>query len=213
MGGLAAIFWYQLGLTEHNWLGRGHTIGGYYRYYDRHSYALYANLPYLLAQKWGIIADITHNATVEPLQFDSGFQDVNVDRNAYLAFLQYWPIMRTSFSFGGGYLLETYQRRETGGTFPDSLDFTKYLVKFSIDQDFLDYHFHYLSGFNNQFNLETVLTEGDPTTFWKILNISRLYFRPNARGNIAFRLRAGISTNKVSPFVPFVIDRLSQCAW
>ncbi len=205
-GGINENFWYQLGLTEHNWMGRGHTIGGFYRYYDRHSFAIYTHLPYLVKQRWGLIADITHNATVEPLQFGADFINVNVDRNAYLGFIQFNPTMEMAFSFGGGYLLETYRQRESTDRFPDSLDFKKYLIKVGFDQQTLDYHLHYLSGFSNQLIVESVLTEGDPTTFWKVLNISRFYARPWPTGNLAFRLRTGISTNKVSPFVPFVID-------
>ena len=75
-----------------------------------------------------------------------------------------------------------------------------------MGNDYLNYNYQYVSGFANDLNLESVTTIGYDDFFYKILNISRLFFRLGGEGNLGFRLRLGISTNKDSPFVPFVLD-------
>ena len=44
-GGVSDNFWFQVGVLDYNLLGRGHTFGGYYRYYDRHSIAAFIKAP------------------------------------------------------------------------------------------------------------------------------------------------------------------------
>ena len=56
-GSIESSFWFQLGAVDYNWLGRGNTLGGYYRYYDRNSFETYLKSPYLFGPKWGLSAN------------------------------------------------------------------------------------------------------------------------------------------------------------
>ncbi|MEM7659864.1 MAG: outer membrane protein assembly factor, partial [Bacteroidota bacterium] len=58
----------------------------------------------------------------------------------------------------------------------------------------------------NDLLLESVLTFRYQDWFWKIQNQFRYYHRIGRKGNLATRVRLGISPDINSPFVPFVLD-------
>jgi outer membrane protein assembly factor BamA len=209
-GGVTNNFWFQVGAMDFHWLGLGHTLGGYYRYYDRHSMTVYLKAPYLFKQKWGLSFDIGKFSTIEPAYFSEGEADYNVDHWNFLGHAIYNYNINSRVEFGGGYLYELYDKNKIlSGKFapgPDQRDYHKVLVKFVLLHNTVDYYYQYLNGFSNELNLENVTTLGEYDLFWKILNISKLFIRTGKQGNLAFRLRVGISTNKDSPFVPFVLD-------
>ena len=209
-GGVTDNFWFQIGGMDYNWLGNGYTLGGYYRYYDRHSFTIYLKAPYLFDDHWGLSADLARFSTIEPAYFAEGVADYNVDHWNFITNTIYNFDLNNSVEFGGGYLYERYDKNEIrSGQFapgPDFRDYHKILAKFLLHSKYINYNYQYLKGFSNELNLENVTTAGDYDLFWKILNISKLFIRPNSTGNLAFRLRLGISTNKDSPFVPFVLD-------
>lgn len=209
-GGVTDNFWFQVGGFDYNWLGRGHTVGGYYRYYDRHSFEVALRMPYLIGRRWGGTTNVSKFSTIEPAYFEEGETDYNVDHWAFLAFGRYNFSSSAAIELGGGYLYERYEKN-TDRTGPDSPgpdfeDFNKYLIKFTLATDFINYYYHYLNGIDNKLFIENVTTEGESDLFWKALNIFKAFHRSGSRGNWAFRLRTGLATNKVSPFVPFVLD-------
>ncbi len=209
-GGVTDNFWFQLGGVDYNWLGKGNTLGGYYRYYDRHSFEFSLKMPYLLGRYWGFSTNLAKFSTIEPAYFETGATDYNVDHWGFLGFVRYNFSLFTTIEFGGGYLYERYEKNtsRTGAIAPgpDLLDFDKYLLKLTLTHNNIDYFYHYLNGFAGELNLETVKTVGEPALFWKVLNIYKFFFQSGQRGNLAFRLRTGIATNKNSPFVPFILD-------
>jgi outer membrane protein assembly factor BamA len=209
-GGVNENFWFQLGAVDYNWLGRGNTFGGYYRYYDRHSLEIFMKSPYLFGKHWGLSGNVARLSTIEPAYFTDGRTDYNVDHWAFVLMGRYNFSLRNAIEFGGGYLYERYEknldRSGSNAPGPDLVDFDKYLFKFQFINNYIDYYYQYLTGYSNELNLETVSTKGEEEFFWKFLIITKLFLRMGGDGNWAFRLRAGISTNKISPFVPFVLD-------
>jgi hypothetical protein len=167
-------------------------------------------MPYLFGKKWGFAPNIAKFSTIEPAYFAEGAADYNVDHWAFIAMGRYSFSQTTAVEFGGGYLYERYEKNEehTGPDTPgpNLVDFDKYLLKLLIRHHHINYFYHYLNGFSNDMNLEHVTTSGEDEPFWKVLNISKLFLRSGKRGNWAFRSRIGFSTNKESPFVPFVLD-------
>jgi outer membrane protein assembly factor BamA len=209
-GGVSDNFWFQVGALDYNLTGRGHTFGGYYRYYDRHSFALFLKAPFLFSRHWGIVADFAKFSTLEPAHFTGGVVNYKVDRWNFTSSFVYNFSIYNRIEFGGGYLMESYTRNDfpQGRILPVAAyrEFSKYLLQMMMGNDYLNYNYQYVSGFANDLNLESVTTIGYDDFFYKILNISRLFFRLGGEGNLGFRLRLGISTNKDSPFVPFVLD-------
>jgi hypothetical protein len=209
-GGVSDNFWYQVGAMDYNLLGRGYTLGGYYRYYDRHSFSVFLKAPHLFDKHWGASVDFAKFSTLEPAYFSGVVVDYRVDRWNFTTNIIYNFSIYNSFEFGGGYLLEHYSKndfqRDIFSLLPAFREFSKYLLKFMVRNDYINYNYQYMKGFANELNLESITTAGYNDFFWKILNISKIFFRPFVHGNFAFRLRLGVSTNKDSPFVPFVLD-------
>lgn len=209
-GGVRGNFWFQVGAHDFNWLGQGNTLGGYYRYYDRHSFEGYLKFPHINGTRWGISLSGNRLATIEPALIESQYVSFNTDRWSAIALGRYALSQHLWLEFGGGYIYERYEknlnRSEANAPGPELAEFNKYLLKSVFTVDRVDYFFQYLSGFSNELTVETVLTKGEDDAFWKILNIGKYYARLGERGNTAFRFRSGLSQNKDSPFVPFVLD-------
>ncbi|MCH8125350.1 hypothetical protein IIC38_05245 [candidate division KSB1 bacterium] len=209
-GSIESSFWFQLGAVDYNWLGRGNTLGGYYRYYDRNSFETYLKSPYLFGPKWGLSAYFNLLATTEPAYFSSGTTYYNTDRWTAIILGRHSFSRKFVLQAGGGYLVEKYikntQRNEPSSPGPVRAEFKKYLAKIAFSINHINYYYHYLSGFLSEFNVETIKTHGESKLFWKVENILRYYNRVGSKGNAAIRLRTGIAENTETPFVPFVLD-------
>jgi hypothetical protein len=202
-GGIQGNGWIQVGGQDFNWLGRGQTLGGYYRYDQRHSFDLHHRAP-LLWGPWGLSAGVSRSATVENAPVLGVPQQVEVDRWAVTASGRYTRSPRLSFELGWGYLNERYAPQ--GQAVPAPAAYDKLLVKAVVSSDRIDYFFHYLDGPAGELTAEAVKTLDEPRIFWKLLGIGRYFRRLGSWGNLALRLRAGLSRNDDSPFVPFVLD-------
>lgn len=210
-GGITDNFWFQLGLNDYNWLGQGGYFGGYYQFYDRHTFKLFSLMPYLFGDRWGLSYVIGRQATLEPAYFSNGNIDFDVDRWEVTGFARY-EIYRNlstqnfwSLDIGGGYLNEIYvQPNDANLNFPRRTQFDKIFLKTSLGHQHLNYFFHHVDGNAQQSTVEYVQTiDGD--AFWKWHNELRFFWHLG-RANPAVRILAGISTNTDSPFVPFVLD-------
>lgn len=209
-GGVSNNFWFQLGGADYNWRGEGNTLGGYYRYYDRHSFAFYSQLPYLFNRHWGLGFEAANFSTTEPAYFDDVVAVYDVDHRVLMGAVIFNPDFRNSITFSAGYLNEQYNKNPLenapGTPGPDDVSFDKMLYKLALQHHYIDYFGIRLNGFANATNIETVKTGGEKELFWKVLNVSRWFAHLGKKGNLAMRFRAGISTNKDSPFVPFLLD-------
>lgn len=210
LGGIRENFWFQLGAVDHNWLGRGNLIGGYYRYYDRHSVEVFQDAPHIRNSRWGLSSNLSRFSTIEPAYFETGSSSYNVDRWNIAVFGRCELFRGRFVQFGGGYLYERYEKN-TGKSGPnppgpDLETFHKYLLKLQLHQDRLNYFYQYLTGYSNILTLEIVAAKNEGFDFWKILNEAKWFASLSEINNLAIRLRSGISSNKDSPFVPFVLD-------
>jgi outer membrane protein insertion porin family len=164
----------------------------------------------LFNNHWGLSLDLAKFSTIEPAYFSEGVADYNLDHWNFLTLAIYNFSLNNRIEFGGGYLYERYDKNEArSGKFapgPDVRDYNKALAKILFNNNYIDYYYQYLQGYSSELNLESVSTLGEYDLFWKVLNISKLFIRTGTTGNLAFRLRLGVSTNKDSPFVPFVLD-------
>lgn len=210
LGGVTGNFWLQVGANEFNWLGQGNTLGGYYRYYDRHSFEAYLKIPHINGTRWGISVSGNRLATIEPTQIENQYVSFNTDRLSAIALGRYAFSQHFWLEFGGGTIFERYEKTltksEANAPGPELAEFNKYLLKSVFTLDRVNYFFQYLSGFTSELTVETVMTKDEDNAFWKILNIGKYYARLGERGNAAFRFRTGLSQNQDSPFVPFVLD-------
>lgn len=209
-GGIEGNTWFQIGLADYNWLGRGQTLGGYYRYYDRHSFELFLRSPYLFSNTWGLSTTLASFATTEPAYFETGATEYDVDRRSIGASVRYSLSPLIFANLGGSYLFERYEKN-TAESIPDApgpelAEFTKYLANATFTHDGIDYLGVFQSGIQQRLELEAVKTKDESDVFWKALYVGKLIQRIGLRGNTAIRMRCGLSKNKITVFVPFVLD-------
>ena len=210
-GGVKGNFWYQVGFNDTHWLGRGYQLSGFYQNIDRrHNGNLYLRAPFFRGGKLGFSASLLRYASTEPVYISD--QSVYFDyTNSSIALSGIYQINRTqSFELGGSYFTEDYQKdkRHDGEATrgPESFQQPKTLGKAIHRIDKINYHFFYLFGFENISNFQTVYNLDEQTLFHIFLNETRYFKRIKRKGNLAARLRIGVSTNTDSPFAPFVLD-------
>ncbi|MDN5203899.1 POTRA domain-containing protein [Fulvivirgaceae bacterium BMA10] len=205
-GGVKENFWFQVGALEFNWQGRGKTVGGFYRYDQRHSFQIFQQTPYINSSKWGYTLSFLKLSTIEPIYINTSSIDYEYD-NITAEFLpRYTFKFGHHLQFGTAYIREKYTplgMSEDAITVPIQ---NKMILKTVYTWQNLDYFFHYIEGLSNEFFVESVVNTSTTEFFWKIFNQTRYFKRIGKGGNLALRLRLGISKDNGSPFAPFVLD-------
>ncbi|MEQ9008786.1 MAG: POTRA domain-containing protein [Ekhidna sp.] len=207
-GGIEENFWIQLGASEVNLDGRGNKLTAYYQYYDRSSLAVHLTFDRIKQSDWGVNLNIIKWSTLEPLFFSDQTVEYEYDNYTIGTNLIRHFNFTDRVEFGAAFFTEDY-RKFTSGSIegaPDKVDKNKLLGKAIFVWNRVDYHFHYLEGFHNQLNLQTVHSLDTDPAFYIAFNDIKNFWRSGDRGNFASRLRLGLSTNEESPFAPFVLD-------
>jgi len=210
LGSIKDNFWFRLGATDVNWRGRGQTIGGFYQYYDRHSFSIYQQNPRAKMGNWGESISFQKHSTLEPLYFNEGPVAFNYDNYSAEILGNYWFNQRDRIDFGAAWMVEKYEKADS--TYIEYLgkntkfSFKKLLTKVIYKLDYINTKIERQKGFSSRFSLENVMTIGQKSLFWKIDNTSKFFVFLGERGNFATRSKIGISANVNSPFAPFVLD-------
>lgn len=202
---------YRLGVTEHNLFGRSLVLGGFYQKDIYDSYRLNFQAPYLFSNKLGISLTYQNFTSLEPVFFEQGAVDYKYNNISYEGLILYELDAKNRFKAGVNIFKEDYQYvpQENDINPPvSSLVEDKVLYKLIYQHDNVSYDYQYVSGFNNIFNFQYVVSEENvsSTDFLIAWNDLLYYKRIKTRGNFAARLRVGLSTNNDSPFAPFALD-------
>ncbi|MEO1255082.1 MAG: outer membrane protein assembly factor, partial [Bacteroidota bacterium] len=207
-GGIEENFWIQVGASEVNLAGRGNKLTTYYQYYDRSSFAAHLTFDRIRRSNWGVNINFIKWSTLEPLFFSERTIEYAYDNYTFGVNAIRHLNFTDRIEFGGAFFTEDYAKN-TPGSFegiPEQVSTMKILGKTIFVWNHINYHFFYLDGWHNQLNIETVQSlDGDPS-FYIAFNDIKKYWRNGTKGNIATRLRLGLSTNEESPFAPFVLD-------
>lgn len=210
-GRITDNYWYRLGAKDINWLGRGMHLSGYYQNIDsRHNFNLFLRAPYINGSKFGGSVSMTKYASIEPLYFHEGAVVYLYDNNSFALSGIYEIDYGHELEVGGSYFVESYQKAMDQSLEnppgPDDFKQPKLLLKARHVFNKVNYFYFYQWGFDNQTNLETVYNIDDQNYFFLFLNDTRFFKRVGGRGNLALRLRIGLSTNRNTPFAPFVVS-------
>jgi len=211
-GGIEGNVWFQLGVTDINWRGKGNQLSAYYQNSDRrHSGGVSYRVPRVGSSKWGYGVDLSHWASKEPLFFPNDVTvQYNYDFNNVGLTGIYQFDNRHRVEFGGSYFVESYSKLELANgeaqPGPDALSLPKALGRLLLVADHINYNSFLLSGFHIQSLFQNVHTFDDPAPFNSLILQGRYYKMLTPKINIATRLRFGVATNSDSPFAPFVID-------
>ncbi|WP_424962059.1 POTRA domain-containing protein [Ekhidna sp.] len=207
-GGIEENFWFQVGASEVNLRGKGNKLTMYYQYYDRSSFATHLTLDRIKQSQWGLNFNFIKWSTLEPLFFSNNVVEYEYDNYTLGIDAIHHFNFRDRIEFGSAFFIEDYQKY-TPGAFegaPENVNKHKILGKIRLIQNRVNHHFFYLNGGHNQLNLQTVQSLDNDPPFYIIFNDLKYFKRIGAYGNIASRLRLGLSSNEESPFAPFVLD-------
>ncbi|MEM6377536.1 MAG: hypothetical protein AAF705_04940 [Bacteroidota bacterium] len=210
-GGVRGNFWFQLGFTDANWLGKGIQLSSFYQVNDgRNNFNLYYRVPFISGSRWGASGSFFKYASIEPLFFGDNTVFYNYDNTSIGATGIYQIDRNHNIEFGGTFFVEEYEKnsRHQGEVTPgpDSRVEEKVLGKLMHRIGRINYHYYLLKGFDNIANGQAVFNFDDQSWFFIFLNDTRYFKRIGKKGNLASRLRLGISTNNDTPFAPFVLD-------
>ncbi|MEO9869328.1 POTRA domain-containing protein [Ekhidna sp.] len=207
-GGIEENFWVQVGASEANLGGKGNKLTAYYQYYDRNSFATHLTFDRIRQSQWGANVNLIKWSTLEPLFFSGQTVEYEYDNYTLGANVIRYLNFTDRIEFGGAFFTEDY-RKFTEGDFegaPEKVTKNKLLGKATFIWNRVNYHFFYLDGLHNQLNIQTVQSLDNDPAFYIAFNDVKYFKRSGKRGNLATRLRLGLSTNEESPFAPFVLD-------
>ena len=202
-------FAYQLGVKEFNLLGENKQIGGFYRNNGLHSFSVNYQDPFLFSATTGISITLQNLSSLEPLYFDDESADYQYKNSSIEALVLKRISPNHNINLGVIFFNEQYQYVEgyQATNTLRSLDELKLSFKGGFDYNTLKYYYQYVEGFRSLLNFQHVMPVDESnrklTIFW---NDFLYYKRIHQKGNLATRLRLGISSNNDSPFAPFALD-------
>ena len=209
-GGIKNNIWFQLGLIDFNWLGRGHQFLAYYQNTDnRHGGQIFYRIPYL-NRKWGMAFNLLQWRSLEPLYFSEGAVNYDYEnRNVGVTLIRNFNF-RKSLELGASFFQEKYKKSASqfidNPPGPTGLTLPKFSSKVEYIHNFINYNDIYLTGWSGRAIWQLVYNIDDQTVFNSLILQVRKFHQFGKNGNLAIRGRFGISTNNNTPFAPFVVD-------
>ncbi|MFV0248311.1 MAG: POTRA domain-containing protein [Tenacibaculum sp.] len=200
---------YKVGLNEYNFLGKHIALEGYYQRNVFNSYGLNFKAPMLFSKRIGLAFYHQNWISEEPLYFNSQSANYRYQNISFEALLLFKYNFKNNLDFGLNFFKEKYLylNGHISSDIPQRVDADKKLLKLVYTFDNLDYFYHYVSGFKNQFYGQYVTTETPFQDDFLIAWNDFFYFkRIGENGNWANRFRFGLSSNYEAPFAPFALD-------
>ncbi len=210
LGGIKENVWFQLGLIDFNWSGRGHQLLAFYQNTDnRHGGQIFYRVPYL-NRKWGLAFNLLQWRSLEPLYFSQGAVNYDYDNLNFGVTLIRNFSFRKSLEFGVSFFQEKYKKSNSqfldNPPGPSGLTLPKASSKIEYIHNLLNYNDIYLSGWSGRAIWQTVYNIDGQSWFNSLILQIRKFNKFGKKGNLAIRGRFGISTNNDTPFAPFVVD-------
>ncbi len=202
-------FSYRVGVTEYDLLGRNIALGAYYQNNGYDTYAINFRAPNLFSKEFGLAVNHQNWKSEEPLFFDGGSANYLYNNISTEVLGIYQISFKHQLTTGINFFQEkyTYLFGNISPDVPRFLNPKKTLFKLLYKYNNLDYFFHHLEGFKNEFIVQYVTAINDFQGQFFITWNDFFYFkRFGENGNWANRFRLGIATNNDSPFAPFALD-------
>jgi len=202
-------FAFRVGIYEFNGFGQNIAFGGFFQRDIFNSYGINFRAPYLFSNKLGIAVNHQNLTTLEPVFLNNGTADYKYNNTSFEIVGLVEFNFKHRLETGVNYFIEQYDYRN-GATSPDvpqNLNVHKLLYKGIYQYNSINYYYQYLDGFKSTFNFQYVTsTDGALPEFLIGWNDFNYYLPIGEKGNLASRLRLGLSSNSDSPFAPFSVD-------
>jgi len=203
--------WFQIGMTDFNWLGRGQEMVFYYQNTDqRHTAHVYYRIPYLKNNRWGLVVNALKWASIEPLYFTEGVVRYEYDNNSLdlglIRHISDTDDLDIAFSVFEEKYKQAAEQELINPPGPQSFAQVKFLGRLQYKRDRIRYLKTRLDGFSWTANSQVVYNTDDGSFFNTGFLQARYFKSDDYKGNLASRIKFALSTNVRSPFAPFVVD-------
>lgn len=210
-GGIKGNIWFTIGAMDSNFGGYENLASAFYQNNNgRHSGQIYFKNPRVLKSDWGYSFLVNKWASFEPVFFEQGTVQYLYDNNSAGISLFKNFGWHHQLELGGTYFVEKYEKETIQDLAdppgPNNFSINKFLTRLAYKQDFLNYHYFYLEGFETLLTYQNVYNIPDVDWFNSLQFRGKLFLKPYKKLNIAMRLILAISTNNSSPFASFVVD-------
>ncbi len=202
-------FAFRIGLQEFNFMGQNIVLGAFYQYDVFSSFGLNFRAPFLFSKHLGLAVNYQDLITQEPVFLENGTADYRYENESLEILGLYQINYKHRFELGLNFFNENYNYLSgaTSMDVPQELKVDKYLFKFIYDFNGIEYYYQYLSGFRSTLNLQFVRSQNQTLPDFTIgFNDFSYFARVGEKGNLATRLRLGLSSNIDTPFAPFAVD-------
>lgn len=209
-GGIRGNTYYQVGFNDIHFRGRGQQLTAFYQNNDgEHNYYLSLRNTNLRGSRWGYALETRRYAAIEPLYFPDAAVNYRYANLSFGADASYTLQPGNILTLGVSTFQERYRKlnpEQENLPGPNRVNQQKLLLKASRTHDQLNYFAERSSGVHHQTIAQFVHNFADQTDFLIAWHDFRFFRLLGQRGNLAGRLRTGISSNNDSPFAPFVLD-------
>ena len=201
---------FHLGATDHNFLGKGYTIGAFYRQNNFPGYGVILENNNFISANNELKFIFQHRETLEPIQQEDveALYRYRIE-SAETSFGRELNLKNKVFA-GIGISNEHYMYRSGAilSQVPQEFKTNKIIGKIGYNYDAIFPFYYFNSGWKNQLILTHVWgkTISNRNTFYSIENQTVYFKRIKEFGNLGFRLKLGLAKNINTLFPPFAID-------
>ena len=201
---------FHVGATDHNFLGKGYTIGAFYRQNNFSGYGVILENNNFISANNELKFIFQYRETLEPIQQGDieALYRYRV-KSAETSFGRELNLKNKVFA-GIGISNEHYLYRSGAilSQVPQEFKTTKIIGKIGYNYDAIVPFYYYKNGWRSQLILTHVWGEtiSNRNTFYSIENQTLYYKRIKEYGNLGFRFKLGLAKNIDTVFPPFAID-------
>ena len=169
--------WFRIGAVDANLLGREIYLASYYQYNTRNSFLVKSRIPYIKGNKWGALVNFTLWRDVEPFLFEGEPVNYDYDNLAIETGIIRHFNLNQKLDLSVSYFQESYNRSEGQSTDigPDQNNDEKFVLKAVFRSTKLNYSYHYVNGFSNALNVQSLYSIPENTPYYIVFNETRCF--------------------------------------
>lgn len=206
--------WIKVGVEDVHFDGDGSTLGGYYQFFDDHSFGIYYSKPYVRNSNYGIGLSVEKLASVEPVYFQKGPVDYIHQSHTYVFQLFNQPKPNKKFNIDFEYHSDQFLYERNVDTIDiitpklNKVAYERFFINPSYEVEKIKYYRNrdLLSGFSNKTEAVSGIVQSPSDYIADIENEFCYFIKVGNITNIAMRAELELATNHTLPQEAFFID-------
>lgn len=202
---------YLVGFNDIHWRGRGQQLSAYYQNNDgEHNFSVALRNPSIQGGRWGYGFEVRRYAALEPIFFPEATLTYRYANLGTTARVSYSPSPREFIGLAINPFKEDYRKLAqppgSPNVGPEAVELRKYALKADYQRNRINYLLEKRAGYLFAAYAQSVHTPNVENPFLILIGDVRWFSLIGRSGNLAGRVRAGVSSNENSPFAPFTVD-------